>query len=80
MVKKSNFLYYIYVIYTLEIGLILFLIPWLNIWESNYFFQKNIYLGEIMRNPYMRGAVSGLGIVTVLIAFGETVKTNKLSS
>lgn len=80
MVKRSNFLYYIYIIYTLEVGLILFFVPWLNMWESNYFFQKNIYLSEIMRNPYIRGAVSGLGIVTVLIAFGETIYPNKIST
>ncbi len=78
--KRNNFLYYIYVIYILEVGLILFFIPWLNMWESNYFFQKNIYLGEIMRNPFIRGAVSGLGIVTVLIAFGETIYPNKIST
>lgn len=74
--KVKKLYYYLYIVYTLEIGLILFLTPWLNMWESNYFFQKNLYIGEIVRNPFFRGAISGLGLVTILIAFGESIYTD----
>lgn len=54
----------------LELGLILILVPWSDVWEVNYFLYQYPELGFFMKNPFLRGAVSGLGLVNVLLALG----------
>jgi hypothetical protein len=52
----------------LELGLMLILVPWSDMWDINYFLYQYPALGLIMKNPYVRGAVSGLGLMNVLFA------------
>lgn len=52
----------------LELGLVLVLVPWSEIWEVNYFLYQYPALGLIANNSYLRGAISGLGLVNVLLA------------
>jgi hypothetical protein len=52
----------------LELGLMLILVPWSDMWDINYFLYQYPVLGLIMKNPYLRGAVSGLGLMNVLLA------------
>jgi hypothetical protein len=52
----------------LELGLMLILVPWSDMWDINYFLYQYPALGLIMKNPYLRGAVSGLGLMNVLFA------------
>jgi hypothetical protein len=52
----------------LELGLMLILLPWSDIWDINYFLYQYPALGLIVKNPYLRGAVSGLGLINVLFA------------
>jgi hypothetical protein len=52
----------------LELGLMLILLPWSDMWDINYFLYQYPALGLIMKNPYLRGAVSGLGLMNVLFA------------
>jgi hypothetical protein len=54
----------------LELGLVLVLLPWSSIWEINYFLYQCPTLGFIMKNFFLRGAISGLGIMNVLMAIG----------
>lgn len=52
----------------LELGLVLILLPWSQIWELNYFLYQYPALGFFFKNPFLRGAVSGLGLMNVLLA------------
>ena len=54
----------------LELGLILILLPWWppDVWESNYFLYQYPALGLFANKPFVRGAVSGLGLMNVLLA------------
>ena len=52
----------------LELGLMLILVPWSDMWDINYFLYQYPALGLIVQNPYLRGAVSGLGLMNVLFA------------
>jgi hypothetical protein len=61
----------IYVAYFLEVGLLLVLVPWTAFWERNYFVVSSPLLQEIVRNNFARGAVSGLGLVNLLLGFEE---------
>ena len=55
----------------LEIGLLLVLIPWSRFWEHNYFADLMPAVQFVITNNYVRGAVSGLGLVNIWIALAE---------
>ena len=55
----------------LETGLLLILIPWSAFWERNYFFEWSPALSALMTSNYMRGAISGLGLINVWAALAE---------
>lgn len=55
----------------LEAGLLLILIPWSAFWDRNYFVEALPVLGTLLTNNFVRGAVSGLGVVNLLAALGE---------
>jgi hypothetical protein len=51
--------------------LLLILIPWSAFWDRNYFVETLPALGAVITNNFVRGAVSGLGVVNLLAALGE---------
>lgn len=55
----------------LEVGLALIIVPWSTFWERNYFAQVIPVLGPIMTNNFVRGAISGLGVVNVVAGLTE---------
>lgn len=61
----------IYVAYFLEVGLLLVLVPWTAFWERNYFAVSSPHFQELLRNNFVRGAVSGVGIVNLLMGFKD---------
>lgn len=54
----------------LELGMVLILVPWLEVWEANYFLYQYPLLGVFVKNPFVRGAISGLGFMNVLLSIG----------
>jgi len=50
-------------------GLVLILLPWSNLWDANYYLYQYPTLGLLLKNAYLRGAVSGLGFMNVLLSF-----------
>jgi len=54
----------------LELGLTLVLIPWSDIWEANYFLYQYPSAGMFLKSPFLRGAISGLGVMNVLLSVG----------
>ncbi len=50
------------------LGVLLILLPWLGFWEHNYFLDKYPELIPLVLHPSMRGAVTGLGVLDVLLA------------
>jgi hypothetical protein len=61
------------VVFFLEIGVVLIVIPWLAFWDRNYFGQLVPPLGAFMTNNFVRGAVSGLGVINVIAGCLELV-------
>jgi hypothetical protein len=59
------------VAYFLEVGLLLIVLPWSGFWEDNYFAQSWAALGPIITNDFVRGGVSGLGMVNLVAGFSE---------
>jgi hypothetical protein len=52
----------------LELGLLLILMPWSEVWDVNYFMYQYPGLALFVMNPYLRGMISGLGALNVLFA------------
>ena len=45
--------------------------PWTDFWLRNYFAVAWPWLGNWMASPYVRGAVTGIGIVTAISGVRE---------
>jgi hypothetical protein len=58
-------------IFWLELGLLLVLVPWSDVWEANYFLYKYPAWALFLNSTFLRGAVSGLGLLNVALALGE---------
>lgn len=63
----------ILVAYFLEVGLLLILAPWSLLWDRNFFIQSWPDVASVARNPYVRGAVSGLGLINVVVGCAELI-------
>jgi len=50
------------------LGVMLILVPWLGFWDHNFFLDKFPVLIPVLLHPSMRGAVTGLGALDVLLA------------
>ena len=54
-----------------EAGIVLVLVPWSVYWEQNYFVQALPTIEPFLSSDYVRGAVSGLGVVNLLAGVVE---------
>jgi hypothetical protein len=61
------------VVFFFEVGVVLIFIPWSAFWDRNYFAQLVPTLQSTITNNFVRGAVSGLGIVNVVAGLAELV-------
>lgn len=52
------------------LGVLLVLVPWLSFWDHNFFLDKFPGLIPVLLHPSVRGAVSGLGTLDILLAAG----------
>ncbi len=67
----SRLLTIVYIVFCFEIGLLLFVFPWVSLWSKNYFVDHFPLFALIARNYFLRGAVSGIGLADVWLAFFE---------
>ena len=56
-----------------EVGLVLIVVPWSTFWDRNYFGESLPWLQAIVTNNFVRGAVSGLGVINVLAGVAESI-------
>ncbi len=77
MFKKISF--YLFVFYCFEIGIFLFVAPWWlpQVWHNNYFFFLYPPLKPIFMSGFFRGAVSGLGLVNIVLGVAEIIENEK---
>jgi hypothetical protein len=52
--------------YLVEAGLLLVIAPWTLSWQHNYFGSLFPGLGALMVNEFVRGGVSGVGLITAV--------------
>jgi len=55
-------------------GLFLLVFPWSAFWEANAFVLEMPAVQDYWSSPYLRGAVSGLGLLNLFIALVDVVR------
>jgi hypothetical protein len=69
----------IFIVFCLELGMFLVIFPWSDIWDRNLFPTLSPEWREYWDNPYLRGALSGLGILNVYISLVEIFRLRRFS-
>lgn len=63
----------LYIAFFFEIGCALVVVPWSAYWDRNYFSSAVPFIHGVLTNNFVRGAVSGLGIVNIAAGLREIV-------
>lgn len=61
----------LFTLFCIEIGIVLVILPWTPFWDNNFFFGLTSQLDELWLSNYLRGGVSGVGLVNIWIGLGE---------
>jgi len=69
----------VFIIFCLELGLFLFLFPWTEYWEHNLFSSLVPEWHQFWESSYVRGAVSGIGVVNLYISFVEIFRLRRFA-
>jgi len=56
---------------SLLVGIVLVFAPWTPLWDSNWLLQAWPSLRGLLLSSFTRGAVTGLGLVNVLLALHD---------
>jgi hypothetical protein len=56
-----------------EIGFALMVVPWSAFWDRNYFAEAVPAIHAFITNNFVRGAVSGLGVINLIAGLGELI-------
>jgi hypothetical protein len=59
------------VLYFVEVGIVLVVFPWTAYWDDNYFVTFSRHLEPALASPWLRGAVSGAGLATLLAGLAD---------
>ena len=66
---KNRFLRVMIVLVLFELGILLIFLPWsTQYWDHNFFLGRYPELIRILLHPAVRGMISGLGILDILVA------------
>ena len=63
----------LFIAFFFEIGFALLVVPWSAFWDRNYFAEALPPIRAFITNNFVRGAVSGLGLVNIVAGLGEIV-------
>ena len=61
------------IVFFFEVGFVLALVPWSGYWDRNYFADSLPWLRAIITNDFVRGGVTGLGLVNLAAGAMELV-------
>lgn len=61
----------LYIAFFIEGGLLLIVLPWSEFWDRNYFGLVSPFVHAILVNDFVRGAVSGLGLLNLAAGLAE---------
>ena len=61
------------VIFFIELGMLLVILPWTPVWTNNNLLATQLVLREWLNQGFLRGALSGLGLVNIWFGIYEAV-------
>jgi hypothetical protein len=61
----------VFVAFFVEVGLLLIVLPWSAFWEQNYFARAWPALQPFFVNNFIRGGITGLGLVNLVAGVFE---------
>jgi hypothetical protein len=64
----------VFVLFCLEVGIILTALPWTRIWTDNSLLLGYPHIREFLTQNFVRGLVSGLGLVDIWMGVAEAVR------
>jgi hypothetical protein len=71
---KGRITLVVFVLFSLEIGIILTVLPWTRIWSENSLLLGFPRLREVLMYDFVRGLISGLGLVDMYMGIAEAVR------
>jgi hypothetical protein len=63
----------IFVLFCIELGMLLTVLPWTKVWTENGILLSYPALREVLRYDFVRGAISGLGLIDIWLGIREAV-------
>ena len=69
----------VFITFCLEMGLFLLIFPWTDSWDGNYFSSLVPQIKPVWDNLYVRGAVSGVGVVNLYISLVEIFRLRRFA-
>jgi hypothetical protein len=64
----------VYVLFCIELGLVLIILPWTRFWFSDEWTAKWAAFQNLMQLGFVRGAVSGLGLLDIWLGVAEAIR------
>ncbi len=61
------------VVFFVEVGMLLVVLPWSEIWSRNVFVAQHFQLRSIMDMGFVKGMLTGLGFVNIWIGIWDAV-------
>ena len=71
MMRAGAATLFLSILSSLLVGVVLVVTPWTWLWDANYLIQPHPTLRQLVLSAFSRGAVSGLGLVNLLLAAHE---------
>ena len=63
-----------FALYCLEAGLFFLIFPWTRLWTLNPLLHSNLTVSMLAGNAFVRGFVSGFGLVHILIGVKDIIR------
>jgi len=63
-----------FALYCLEAGLFFVIVPWTRLWTINPLLHSTVTVSLLAGNPFVRGFVSGFGVIHLIIGVRDIVK------
>ena len=63
-----------FALYCLEAGLFFLVVPWTRVWTLNSLLHDHSTLAVMAANPFVRGFISGLGVVHILVGIRDILR------
>jgi hypothetical protein len=66
-------------LYLLEAGVFFTIVPWTRIWTLNPLLHHHVELAAFADNPFVRGFVSGVGVIHIMIGVRDIMAMRRNS-